>query len=239
MNGEFYVGYEPSSPPGLRTVLRRTALALFALCLVTAAILTVSATFANSRFEFGVYRDYEGELMEWPYPMLLSGGTRYLLVGPGKFGIADLVKGREGSNLHVRGSLIARGSDQMLEIEPGSIRWRDKTPGARPITTELGQMTLTGEIVDTKCHLGVMNPGEGKVHRDCAVRCISGGVPPGLFVRDSSGEPRLLLLTGAEGRPLHRELLDYMGEPVTVQGRLVKQSGTWFFQMDPRGLRRE
>jgi hypothetical protein len=29
-------------------------------------------------------------------------------------------------------------------------------------------MTLTGEIVDSKCYLGVMNPGQGKVHRDCA-----------------------------------------------------------------------
>ncbi len=64
---------------------------------------------------------------------------------------------------------------------------------------DLGAVTLTGEIVDTKCHLGVMNPGEGKVHRDCAVRCISGGAPP-VSGADQEGDTRLLLLTGADGR---------------------------------------
>ena len=44
--------------------------------------------------------------------------------------------------------------------------------------TDLDTFTLIGEIVDSKRYLGVMNPGNGKVHRDCAVRCLSGGIPP-------------------------------------------------------------
>ena len=31
---------------------------------------------------------------------------------------------------------------------------------------DFGEVTLAGEIVDSKCYLGVMNPGNGKVHRD-------------------------------------------------------------------------
>jgi len=31
-----------------------------------------------------------------------------------------------------------------------------------------------GQIVDPKCYLGVMKPGEGKPHSDCAIRCIDG-----------------------------------------------------------------
>jgi hypothetical protein len=31
-------------------------------------------------------------------------------------------------------------------------------------------------------HLGVIKPGEGAPHRNCAVRCLSGAVPPMVFV---------------------------------------------------------
>ena len=81
-------------------------------------------------------------------------------------------------------------------------------------------MSLTGEIVDSKCYFGVMNPGNGKVHRDCAVRCISGGIPPAFLVRDVSGRIEALLLANWK-----RELLDHIAEPVTIRGRLVRSSG--------------
>jgi hypothetical protein len=93
--------------------------------------------------------------------------------------------------------------------------------------------------VDTKCHLGVMNPGQGKVHRECAVRCISGGAPPGFLVRDANGETRLLLLTGADGRALGREVLDFVAEPVTIRGQLVKLGTTLILKSEPRNFHRE
>jgi hypothetical protein len=65
-----------------------------------------------------------------------------------------------------------------------------------------------------------MNPGAGKVHRDCAVRCISGGIPPAFLVRDSSGNIVTLLLAHWK-----RELLDHIAEPVTVRGDLVRSAG--------------
>jgi len=65
-----------------------------------------------------------------------------------------------------------------------------------------------------------MNPGAGKVHRDCAVRCISGGIPPAFLVRDSSGNIVTLLLAHWK-----RELLDHIAEPVTVRGHLVRSAG--------------
>ena len=36
--------------------------------------------FAASRFQYGVYRDYEGELVEWPYPTLITSDAHYLRV---------------------------------------------------------------------------------------------------------------------------------------------------------------
>ena len=63
---------------------------------------------------------------------------------------------------------------------------------------DLGEHTLRGEIVDIKCYLGVMKPAHGKPHRSCAARCISGGIPPVLMVKDRDGDTNYLLLVSAE-----------------------------------------
>ena len=79
---------------------------------------------------------------------------------------------------------------------------------------------LTGEIVDSKCYLGVMNPGRGKVHRDCASRCVSGGIPPALLT--SSGE--IVLMLNRNGNKFAQDALrEFIGEPVVVRGELVQR----------------
>ena len=107
----------------------------------------------------------------------------------------------------------------MIELLPGTLA--DGGPGdsiAGPV--DLGEVQLTGEVVDSKCYFGVMNPGNGKVHRDCAVRCISGGIPPAFLVRDASGRTETLLL--ANWKP---EFLNHIAEPVAIRGRLTRSSG--------------
>lgn len=214
---------------------------LIGLGAVSAALLVVAqGPFAAGRFEYEQYRDYEGRIEEWPYPMLLSGSAGFLLVAPGKHGAAELVHGLQGRTVRLKGALIQREADTMLELLPGSL---EANPGeAHPspeLKVDLGRFTLTGEIVDSKCFFGVMNPGNGKVHRDCAVRCISGGIPPAFLVRDASGDARVLLLTGADGRPIGREVLDYVAEAVTLPGRLLRQGSRLIFQAEPRDIRRE
>ena len=93
-------------------------------------------------------------------------------------------------------------------------------------------MTLAGEIVDSKCYLGVMNPGNGKVHRDCAARCLSGGIPPAFVVKDASGVSKTLVLSNA-GR-LH----EFVAEPVEISGRLLRSNGMFELRADPGSIRR-
>ena len=150
-----------------------------------------------------------------------------------------MVRGHTGDRAHLRGALITRGAERMLEIDSQSLRLTPGKGRTRSHPLDLGPVTLTGEIVDTKCHLGVMNPGNGKVHRACAARCISGGVPPGFLVRGAGGEARLLLLTGADGRPLGREVLGYVAEPIVIQGQLVRQESSLILKAEPRDFRRE
>ena len=86
---------------------------------------------------------------------------------------------------------------------------------------------MIGEIVDTKCHLGVMNPGHSKTHRKCAIRCISGGVPASLRIRDQNGDIVYLLLVDSNGNTFNDRILNIVGEPVQVQGE-VEQYGDLF-----------
>ena len=64
------------------------------------------------------------------------------------------------------------------------------------------RVTLRGEIVDSKCFLGVMVPGAGRTHKECASLCVRGGIPPALFVRDRHGRSALLLLERLRGEPV-------------------------------------
>jgi hypothetical protein len=97
---------------------------------------------------------------------------------------------------------------------------------------------LRGEIVDSKCYLGVMNPGDGKVHRDCAARCISGGIPPALVARDRDGRVRLVPITGPGGVSINARVLPYVAEPVFVRGSLFRLGHQLRIEAAPENIRR-
>ncbi len=107
----------------------------------------------------------------------------------------------------------------MIELLPGSLA-PAAGDGVPATALDLGPVQLTGEIADSKCYFGVMNPGNGKVHRGCAVRCISGGIPPAFLVRDAGGRTMTMLL--ADLKP---ELLEHVAEPITLRGRLTRSEG--------------
>jgi hypothetical protein len=108
----------------------------------------------------------------------------------------------------------------MLELnDPGSFAVVDESRTKPSAEALLGTAALTGELVDTKCYFGVMRPATGKVHRGCAVRCLSGGVPPGLLVRDASGNGVVVLLVGGDGGPL-RFNVQWAARLVRAEGEL-------------------
>ena len=106
------------------------------------------------------------------------------------------------------------------------------------LTVDLGEHTLRGEIVDIKCYLGVMKPAHGKPHRSCAARCISGGIPPALVVKDRDGDTNHLLLVSADGRTVNREVLPLVAEPVEITGRVVRLGDRLVLQANPETYRR-
>ena len=242
---EFYVGYQPAAPPGLARRVRAAVTALLAAAALVALGLVAGQRRLDGRvFEFGAPREFRGVLELEPEPTLEvtrpgtgAGVSRWLLVGPGKHGARELLGGLDRAGVRLRGELISRGHETMLQVEPASVV---RESSARPASESvpLGLETLRGEIVDSKCHLGVMNPGEGKAHRDCAARCISGGAPALLRTRGADGEPRYFRLVGPDGRALGRELLDFVAEPVEMRGAVERRDGVYVLRTDPSAIRR-
>ena len=251
---DFYVGYLPKAPAALASFLRGVVFALFGLTAAIALLLVLHQhRFASSYFEFGNERSFEGIAAMQPYPALLalrpgqttSGSTysQYLLVAPGKHGAQELMQSFEGKQVRLRGQLIYRDGGTMIEVVPGSVAVLPAAPAPPEAARDLGPITATGEIVDSKCYLGVMNPGQGKVHRDCAARCLSGGVPPVFVARKI--EPESLrtngaqfLLVGPDGAALGRDVLrEFVAEPITVQAELFQRGDALLLRIDPSILR--
>jgi hypothetical protein len=102
-----------------------------------------------------------------------------------------------------------------------------------------GTVVLRGEIVDSKCFLGVMTPGQGKTHRACASLCLRGGLPAALLVDAGDGAMRLVLLVTRTGDPVDAAAgAAAPGAPIEARGELARTRGWWTLRTDPASWRR-
>jgi hypothetical protein len=240
MNDEFYIGWEDRAPAKIGSHVRRSVLFLLLIGMVVASALAAAQRMIGSSvFEWGKVKEFSGIFQSQPYPHLLvqrpgtAGGQRpyssYYLVKPFKFGFdPKVVRHLDGVTVSLKGTLIYRGNQTMIEvvgnsIEPVKASDSGSAKSEPPEPVSLGQQTLVGEIVDSKCYLGVMNPGQLTPHRGCAIRCISGGIPPVLLVRKKDGAPLYFLLVSREGKPVNKEVLGMVAEPVQIAGEVVRQ----------------
>ena len=252
MNDEFYIGWEDKAPPGIGKTVRKAVIGLLILALLVPVTLAISQhMIGSSVFEWGTVKKFSGVLKLQPYPHLLvarpgatgtqAGFSTYYLVAPFKFGLdREKLSALDGKNVSLQGTLIYRGNQTMVEALPDSIKAADQQSPSLPGTETigLGRQTLTGEIVDSKCFLGVMNPGQLTPHRACAIRCISGGVPPVLLVRQKDGPAIYLLLVSAEGKPVNKEVLAIVAEPVQITGEVERQGELLILRADPATYQR-
>jgi hypothetical protein len=246
---EFYVGYLPKAPQGIAALSRRVVIVLLILA-VAAALIAVfgQQSFAPSFFDFGNEREFEGVVNEYPHPILIAQKnlpagmppefSYYALVAPGKHGAEKIVEGFDSRLVKLRGTLIHRDGTAMIEVVPDSVEIVSLRPpaGNRPVE-QLGTHTLAGEIVDSKCYLGVMNPGHTKPHRECASLCIRGGIPPLFVVRDAEGRSVSLWLVSDRGVPVNDRVLDFVAEPVEITGHISRTGDQLLFRADPATIR--
>ena len=230
----FYVGYQPKAPAALARFR-----AIVAVCLLLgvpammAAMAIAQRPLPPGSFEFGQTRTFEGVLYESPVPLLHMNvdfdtplgkrGVNFLLVGAGKHGLPEVARGAHGRRVRFEGSLIEQEGQYMVEMNAPDtfedLGQPDESERRKAKPSAVGAVNFVGELVDTKCFLGVMRPAEGKVHRACAVRCLEGGVPPGLLVRDIEGGVSVFMLTGSSGATLDVNP-QWAGRLIRVEGNL-------------------
>ena len=234
----FYIGYLAQAPAG---VARFTKMAAGSVLLLAAGLMSGLAvaqrTFGPSTYEFGTERTVVGTVRTSPVPVVEvadSGAVvrRYLLAAAGKFGAQKVVAPFDGRRVRMTGQLAYRGNGRLLEI--ASVTATDGPPAPIEPPVDLGSFHLDGEIVDSKCYLGVMNPGLGKTHRGCAARCLSGGTTPLFAVRNFEGAAIELIMVNEQLGPLP-PLGRFAGRPLGLTGRVLRQGDLWFFQV-VRGL---
>ncbi len=240
---EFYIGWQAEAPPGFARAVRRFVTGLCVLVPAVALLIVVfQSGFSGGTFEYGKKTTLEGTFSRSPVPFLTiedgkdaSGKPvlqKILLVGPGKFGFdakEDNRAVKNGEHVKMTGFLIYHDGKTGLQVESVENQ-PSSSPAGQNFTMfdnqKLGAATLRGEITDPKCLLGVMKPGYGNPHRDCAVRCIAGGIPPVLKVANAEGETEYYLLAGPNGEPANDRLLEYVGDGVQVCGTLALE-GDW------------
>lgn len=188
----------------------------------------------NYQFEFGNVKQFAGTYYDNPIPMLVVESNDWpdsisksaLLVGYGKFGAQGIMSDIESEkgklnekNITIKGTLIYGDGKSLIELtdEANSLVTIQTEELGIPITPQkFGNAKLIGEIIDPKCYFGVMKPAVGKIHKSCAIRCISGGIPP-VF---KSNQGKYYLMFGDQGQSINKSILDLVAEPVFAEGQL-------------------
>src|SRR5437016_5466518 len=249
---DFYIGWEAKAAPSICNTVRKVVMAMLLLALLAPVVLAISQRMIRaSVFEWGTHKTFSGILQAQPYPHLLvprpgnAGGlarySAFYLVAPWKFGLNhEAIAAFDGKSVGLKGTLIYRGDQTMIETRPEWIHGAENASAtnAPPPSVPLGTQTLVGEIVDSKCFLGVMNPGQLIPHRACAIRCISGGCPPVLLVRQKSGPAIYLLLVSSDGKPVNKQVLDMVAEPLEITGEVERQGELLILRADPTTYKR-
>jgi hypothetical protein len=243
-NKEFYIGWMPAAPNGYASHVRKVVVTLIILVIIAGVTLALQQKkFSTSGFEFGQLTEVKGVYQQFPVPSVkvttqrdAFGRSSYItipLAGYGKFGaegtIAELEKEKnttlDKKEVVLKGTLLYSDGKTLLQIDKNDnplLNISTAKSVTQPDVKELGTIHLSGEVLDPKCYFGVMKPGSGKPHRDCAIRCIAGGMSPVFYVRNDKGEANYYLILDKDGKKMNDELKDFIAEPVSIEARAAE-----------------
>jgi hypothetical protein len=242
----FFVGYLPT-PRWHRKFLYALIPALMLVVIAASVLVSRSQPSPGNAIWEDAVKSFSGTLTIHPYPVLhtLDRGDGkagdLLIVNSGKHGAADRLATLNMKYTSLKGTLLERNGKFMLELDddPGSAT---ESASSTPIkdfeNRSLGPITVRGEILDAKCYLGAMKPGTGKTHKECAILCISGGIPPMLLAHDDSGKPIYYLLADPSGKPLDPDAYPYIADPVEASGTAELIDGLLYLRVRPSEIKR-
>lgn len=245
----FFIGWQPEMQPALRSRVRRYAYVILFLVVFSAGLLAMlQQTFGISRYAYTEVNEIEGLFRAEPYAHIkvhVPNSTHcqsFMLVDELKTAWPEAIAQQyDGQYVKLSVGSIYRGDVTLLEGNPNTSVEVIDSPGGFPMehaTDDLGEQTLIGEIVDSKCYSGAMNPGNLKTHRACATVCIRGGIPPVLLVRRKNDSPLYFFLADEQGLPVLEEVINYVAQPVAITGKLDTSCGLLMLHFDPDNIRR-
>jgi hypothetical protein len=248
---EFYVGYLHAAPNGVASVMQKIIIVGGVVMIILCATLVLyQKRFSLNTFDFEKPTTIEGYLSGFPVPHLRlpvgkdsAGSEHYqkiMLVGYGKKGAQQWMLELEKiygkipvGKVSVRGNLIYGEGKAWMQVENlQGLRVIDKTPASSDPTTVSKRVKIVGEIVDPKCYFGVMKPGEGKVHKSCAARCIAGGIPPVLH----STEGEFYLLTMDTQGNIYQDVAPLIGQKISLSAQQHQVDDWKILKVDQKDL---
>jgi len=248
----FYIGWQEKMADGNKSFLRKMLLPLFVLLpILVVAVVLFQKPFNNHYFEFGTQKEITGVYYDLPVPILVADegilpdslSNTILIVGFGKIGAASTLqeieaKGKKlvGKRITLRGILIYGDGKTLLELTEGVnalVEIKEDIDVLVGIPESTSSVQLQGEILDPKCFFGVMKPGEGKIHKSCAIRCISGGIPP---VFRSAKNNEYYIVLGKKGHSINQQILPYVGQKMQMKGQTTKFLGWNILYLDSDNL---
>ena len=250
-NDDFFVPYiKGSLGSKTKQTIKRFGVVAILLIVFGALIFGFSQKqFKNSAFELTSTTKITGTFHENPYPMLrvqLDEGVfkNIVLLGFGKSSANPFLekllteeKDLNNKVLSIEGNLIYYNGKTLLQITDDQKVVLENSNGIAPTKSNIAEMTFQGEIIDPKCYFGVMKPGFGKIHRSCAVRCISGGIPPVLATTDNNNISEYYLLTDLDGKPVNEAILPFIGKPSEIKGTVQKLDDWYLLKIDPNAIK--
>jgi hypothetical protein len=244
---EFYVGYLPVPRRQLTFLRWGVPLTLWLLCGVSFLWMRSQTSPGPAVWEDATPVTLSGTIVAKPYPILFTSDAKgvaqgVMLVEVGKHGSSQRADAYDGRNVKVSGWPLHRDGRRILELEPleSAITADDtlQSPSFALPKVSLGTITLRGEIVDSKCYLGAMKPGEGKTHKECAILCVRGGIPPMFVNRDTAGRVTCYVLQDASGGPIDPALYPLIADPVELTGELMSWGGLKIISIRADGVKR-
>jgi hypothetical protein len=245
----FFIGWADTPPADRRFFLRLGLGFMVGTAGLGAGLASLQRAPGAGNWDPDQVREWRGIVTAAPYAMLrsrdLGGGVprTALLSCLGKCGVAAQIGALAGQAVVVTGSLIQRGQHSMIAVdEQGPWLRRDERAApdaslALPTIEALGEVSLSGEILDSKCWFGAMRPSDGKVHKACASLCIRGGIPPAFFARGPAGQSALMIMTDG-GRAHGPELLALVADPVQLSGRVLRRGDLLILDTPVSAMRR-
>lgn len=241
----FFIGWEEKPAAPISAFLKKTTVKLFILGILVAGLVAgLQKTITSAWFDFGNIQEFSGVLINGPAPMLVvdnpvEGEKIIYLVSPLKYGFPfEVAEAFHLKQVTLKGTFLADDLDAMIEVVADSVSSAESSITHSLPEAALGKATLRGEIVDSKCHLGLMNPGRFKAHRACAIQCLSGGIPPILVAEAQDGQLAHYLLVSMDGSAINDKVLDYVAEPVEVTGSLKTIGDHQILYIDPSTITR-